>query len=539
MNTFVFIMIVILIALVTGASAMFIAKYTYELKGSAHLVVAILIGGVAGLLAGFSKMLAEDSAQSAITAMVIVGLGLILVVVSAIRSDTASFTWHFVGAIAVACIIGLYAFWLFKETGNKYAVWVPGVFAIGVVAVMVIVVMIRTALIYEDALKECIVAAAVALFVAIVLIAALPLFIKASEVKVVEKEKTVYVNVPVVASDDDTTADTDEPEEPETTIKYWGHWFNLDLQNDEDWENDYNNGPDPYDPNWGVADYYEDMIERAYQDVNLGISLMWGVDRMFHSHYLQDFYNTNPDDDYAAFREAKYYFIEHQDEYEHLMRLLDKRLSRCDLELVDAEARNQIFQDPFVELDGTPSLVAYEIEQQKYLVLRIKDKIKGEKTILDVSIRCGYQICDVDKISKTIKVGRKDDDGGGGGDVTPPPKYKKDKTKGVNPGTVDNPGPGADTNNGEGATESSAQEDNSSTDYDSPDDVQDETDELIEDTEDQDTGDDPNVPDDQDDDASQDDNGDEGGANDPTPVQPTDPSIDDDDDNDDVIPIPR
>ncbi len=282
-----------------------------------------------------------------------------------------------------------------------------------------------------------------------------------------EEPPVVVLDIPAV----------EEPEEEvEETVPY--RWDNLQCLLNDDTEDDYNFGLDPTQDDWGPEEYFEDMMSKSYLDINKGISLMWGCDRKFHSRYLQTFYQAYPDDEYAQFEAAKYYFMNNFVEYYALVEQLEARLERCDLEVVKAKARNQLFQDPFVNIDGTPALVAYEVEPQEYLVLRIKDKIKGEETIIDLSVHCDYQICDVDKVSATIKVTPKptpQPGGSGGGTPEPGPGgdvYKKDinarpKTE-YNQPNEDKNSKGKDTNNGAGSVVSKDEPKNGSADYKNP-----------------------------------------------------------------------
>lgn len=260
-----------------------------------------------------------------------------------------------------------------------------------------------------------------------------------------------------------------EPEQPEPepeVVEAWYHFFNLDLQDDEDATNDFNFGPNPYDIETEV-DKDEKWMDAEFRrrlrlDPNLLAADAAYNDSITGTRYMGIFYDSAKEDWSQAMNDAADEWINNQDEFvlaeETFEKWLDKavRVEIWTPKQYKMKITDQMYQDPVtvrrdpINNEVIPDIIAMETGNNEGDLLVYVFLIKNKEFYVPYRIQCGFQPVNV---VKTMKITPKEP-------TTPPDKPKddpkkdpkKDPTKGTQGDPVgpnDDPGPGPDTNNPE------------------------------------------------------------------------------------------
>ena len=256
-----------------------------------------------------------------------------------------------------------------------------------------------------------------------------------------------------------------EPEEPEPeeeeVVEAWYHFFNLDLQDDEDTTNDFNFGPNPYDIETDV-DKDEKWMDAEFRrrlrlDPNLLAADSAYNDSICGTRYMGVFYDSAKEDWSQAMNDAADSWILNQDEFvlseETFEKWLDKavRVEIWTTKKYKMKITDQMYQDPVtsrldpINKETIPDIIAMETGNNEGDLLVYVFLIKNKEFYVSYRIQCGFQPVNVVKTMK-ITPKKNPDNPPGGGDKT----YNKDKSKGTQGDPVgqnDDSGPGPDTNN--------------------------------------------------------------------------------------------
>lgn len=307
-----------------------------------------------------------------------------------------------------------------------------------------------------------------------------------------------------------------EEEEIPDVLKMYDpeRFMNYALQFDDDPSNNWNFGPNVWDPNHTEASYYDAIWRKAMLQCP-GICagcLAWFDCKLGTNKLMGEFYETYQQNWITAINAAKEAFILdpelQRSKCELLFTMLDKQATWV-IRAGEKGIKDQMYIDPYTD-NGIPNVIVAETEQtlSHFLVYRVE--IKGNIFEVIFRLECGFQptnCAEEMKIEPVPQPQKKVDpqptaSGNNPPPVTPPPKEKepqKDKKQDIwqpDKGFPSNGGDeGPDTNNGKGAQESKYEETHTDTqDFDKPADVKQEQQERKEVDQKQKTGDDPNKP---------------------------------------------
>lgn len=307
-----------------------------------------------------------------------------------------------------------------------------------------------------------------------------------------------------------------EEEEIPDVLKMYDpeRFMNYALQFDDDPSNDFNFGPNVWDPNHTEAKYYDELWRKAMLQCP-GICagcLAWFDCRLGTRKLMGDFYEACKENWATAINVAKDAFILdpelQRSKCELLFTMLDEHAT-CVIRAGEKGITDQMYIDPYTD-NGIPDVIVMETEQtlSHFLVYRVE--IKGNIFEVIFRLECGFQPTncakemDIKPVPQPQKKVNPQPTASGNNPppVTPPPKEKepqKDKKQDIwqpDKGFPSNGGDeGPDTNNGKGAQESKYEETHTDTqDFNKPEDVKKEQQERKEVDQKQKTGDDPNKP---------------------------------------------
>ncbi len=258
---------------------------------------------------------------------------------------------------------------------------------------------------------------------------------------------------------DDDSGYTDEDENG------W-HFYNLDLQSDNDEDNDFNFGPNPYNKDWAAADYDNDFRSRLEKDPALGAADIAWMDANVGTRFLGEFYESCKHDWAKTINAAKAEWINNPNAYHRTLVAVFAYFDKAEVS-VAAKGKNitdQMYMNPYTT-DTIPDVIVLKTKQQDGPFLVYTFKIKGNTFKVEYRIPCGYQPTNVkvvmnitpqEKPSKPS--GGNSPSGGGGKGGNPEPttkpeettkkKYNKDPSQSNNSGQNDDKGPGENTNTG-------------------------------------------------------------------------------------------
>lgn len=285
-------------------------------------------------------------------------------------------------------------------------------------------------------------------------------------------------------------------DENATAEKEW-HFYNNDLQKDEDKLNDYDFGPNPILENvsmekvqeaikgkkttdsvkiediiksFKAEDIRENQIERIKKDPKLGAADMAWMDAVAGTRYLGIFYSAAKEQWDQAMNDAADAWIKDSKAYDEAVSRFEKKIrnaNKAELRYLDTGINDQMYMEPVGKTEGIPDITVMESDKHSGWFIVYTYIVKETKTIeVAYRIDCGYQPCNVAEIMK-IKVkknpnkpvvvksasqGPDNDPGSHTGDDDDPDAHTdkpKDKEKGTQVSSNDNKGPGKETNGGD------------------------------------------------------------------------------------------
>ena len=243
----------------------------------------------------------------------------------------------------------------------------------------------------------------------------------------------------------------------------WWHFYNSDLQKDDDKDNDFNFGPSAYHkaaanlPATTAEEADKEFRERIKKDPALGAADMAWFDAIVKTRYIGVFYDEVDKQWDAAINKAKETWLtdeaKYKEAYGAFFLYLDKAKK---VEIIERTSGldDQMYMNP-ATVDSAPDVIVMATENHKGHFLRYTFKIKEKEVTVEYRLECGFQPCNVEKVmgitpkNKKKTTPKPSGGGGGGGSTptpTPTPKPVKDPSKSqVLPN--DDPGPGENTNN--------------------------------------------------------------------------------------------
>lgn len=327
-------------------------------------------------------------------------------------------------------------------------------------------------------------------------------------------------------------------------------FYNQKLQEDNDVENNFNFGPDPWVKNENSADYYAfDFAERRASDPALLSATMLALDGTLGTDFIGQVLYTGYDERNNMLQRADAatrILAADKETFNNSNEAVSMLLSSATKVEVKklSNLKDQLYMNPYT-IDGIPSIVSYvsDFDEGWCLIYTFQIK-KGSNTTQKVifHIPCGYQWANgAEKIGVTPTekptTPKKPDNpsgpeptppGPGGGEGDPDgPQYHKDPSEAPSTDTEpnDDPGPGPSTNNPSDPSHSTQDTPDSST-HGSYQDYKDNINDLKDTNKNQKTGSDSNKPSTPkpSSNTNVDNNGDKGtgngGANTPTPTKP-------------------
>ena len=263
------------------------------------------------------------------------------------------------------------------------------------------------------------------------------------------------------ASDEGAEANADVVSDEDMST--W-HFYNSELQNDQDESNDFNFGPNPGDLT--ATEYDADFRERLRNDPALGAAAMAWADANLGTRYLGEFYESCKGDWAKTINASKEIFRKDPELYTETLNAFFKMLDSADVKVTDGNnLDDQMYMNPYT-VDGVPDVIVMETPDHTGTFLTYVFTIKGTG-VVEVSYRteCGYQPTNVeeimkitpqdkpsepDKPDKPSKPDKPDKPSKPDKPDNPDkPKYKKDPSKAPKKNTEpnDDKGPGENTNN--------------------------------------------------------------------------------------------
>ena len=350
------------------------------------------------------------------------------------------------------------------------------------------------------------------------------------------------------------TQPTATPTQQQTS---WYHFYNTEVLNDNDPNNNFNFGPNPYNKNESVSYYDRSYRNRMRNDPALAAADMAWHDAIVGTRYLGTFYEECKGNWATTINTAKVKFMGDQKLFNQTLDAYFAFLDTADsveLRYVDSGLDDQMYMNGYT-VNGVPDVIVMKTTDHDGWFLVYTFVIKGQKFEVMYRIDCGYQPTNVEEVMDIPPVNPPTpptDPPSPTPTPTPPPEPTptpppeptppptptpppeptppptdppKDPTQGTDVGGNDDPtDPGPPTNTGVGG-QSSSEDQPTNSDHMTHEEYTDHMDDLGDINDHQQTGDQPSTPttttppsthvDDQGDTGSG-----HGGINDPTPVQP-------------------
>lgn len=279
------------------------------------------------------------------------------------------------------------------------------------------------------------------------------------------------------------------------------HFFNLDLQDDGNADDDFNFGFDRYSAavtafeeskpeedeetfikNWLIADFKESLEK----DPALAAADLAYADSILGTRFMGVFYESAKQDWAQAINDAKEIFADDSLTWQLATTEFFGMLGTAEPSVgkISQKVTDQMYQNPFTADPDKygPDVIVMKTTDQTGHMLIFNLKIKGNTFKLGYRTECGYQpvnVAEVMKITPTPNPNKTKQSVNPSPTPSPSPtptpnpspnptpnprptpdpdpRYNKDKSKGIQDDLVapnDNKGPGEDTNNGVGAKES-------------------------------------------------------------------------------------
>lgn len=210
----------------------------------------------------------------------------------------------------------------------------------------------------------------------------------------------ILINIPWSTAAASTTTPV-KPESRANDGKNWYAFYNLALQKDEDKDNDFNFGYNPYDESKTAKDYDKDFRERLKKDPALAAADTAWMDAKLGTRYLGEFYESCKGDWAKTINAAKLRFMDNKTAYyKNLDAYFAFLNSAVKVEVKEGYgASDQMYMNPYTA-DGVPDVIVMKTKDHKGHFLIYTFNIKGEKVKLAYRIECGYQPTNVSKLMK-------------------------------------------------------------------------------------------------------------------------------------------
>lgn len=195
------------------------------------------------------------------------------------------------------------------------------------------------------------------------------------------------------------SASTEPSESPTGEVEQWYTFLNTKLQDDGDESNDFNFGPNPYNPDWTAVDYDRDFRQCLALDSALLAGDSAWADAIVGTRYLGIFYEECKGEWASTINAAKRAFME--DQILHYKTLDAFYLFLDSAESVELkqglDMDDQMYMNPFT-VDGVPDLIVMETRDHDGWFLVYTFVIKGQKFEVAYRIDCGYQPTNVEEV---------------------------------------------------------------------------------------------------------------------------------------------
>ena len=276
---------------------------------------------------------------------------------------------------------------------------------------------------------------------------------------------------------------------PADTSQAWYYFYNTEVLKDNDKNNDFNFGPNPYNKG-EVASYYDASFRnRMRLDPALAAADMAWLDAIVGTRYMGSFYEECKGEWASTINTAKVKFMEDKTLFDKTLEAYFAFLNSAtsvELRYVDAGLEDQMYMNGYT-VDGVPDVIVMKTTDHDGWFLTYTFVIKGQKFEVSYRIDCGYQPTNVEKVMnikpqpKPTPTPTPTPGPGPGPTPTPTPTPTpgptptptptptpgptptptptdpiKDPTEGTDVGGNDNPGPGESTNTGVGSNTSAA-----------------------------------------------------------------------------------
>ena len=260
-------------------------------------------------------------------------------------------------------------------------------------------------------------------------------------------------------------ADASDAATEEKASDDWLHFYNPELLNDNDGDNDYNFGKNPLTSGWSAEDYDKELRRRMREDPALGAADMAWLDAIVGTRYLGEFYESCKGDWAKTINTSKETWMKDQTAYYDTLDAYFKFLDsakKVEIKKVSG-LDDQMYMNPYTK-DSVPDVIVMETLDHEGTFLVYTFVIKGTTFEVAYRIECGYQPTNVEEVMDWTPEpqptpgpggspgkGSDPEPGKGGGGPTPTPtptpsKHPvKDPTQAPKKNTEpnDNKGPGA------------------------------------------------------------------------------------------------
>lgn len=220
---------------------------------------------------------------------------------------------------------------------------------------------------------------------------------------------------------------------------FWGHFYNDDLQKDDDNENDLNFAKDYYQKGMSAKDAKAKHKELIMNDPANGASAMCWIDKQVGTRYMgAKFYDEYEADD-AAINAAKNDYINDEGYYKETLGFFFEYLETATVEIREVEDHlyDQMYQIPSrMSIRGVPDVAVFESGEQGGHYLVYIFTIKGKVVEVAFRIECGYQPTNVTEVLN-VTVQDKPSGTGGGSNPTPGPEPTTSKPEPTTGGKKD------------------------------------------------------------------------------------------------------
>lgn len=317
----------------------------------------------------------------------------------------------------------------------------------------------------------------------------------------------------------------------------WYKFYNLDLQLDADPRNDFNFGPNPHVDGLTAEDYDRELRSRMAKDVALTAGDVAWIDAIVGTRYLGEFYESCKGDWAKTINVTKEAWLADQGAFYQTLNsvfaFMDKASVTLDYQTSGLD--DQMYMNSMTA-DGVPDVIVMTTTDHTGYFLTYHFLIKDQEFQVAYRIDCGFQPTNVQRVmgivpdntprdTRPTTVGtsnpssdsKPSNDSKPSGDSQPsqpetqpsqpetqpetqpqtePSKPKKDPSEGtkINVEPNDDSGPGPDTNNGVGATTSTAEQPTNSNNMTTVQEYNQEVTEIKEVNQTQKTGNDDSIP---------------------------------------------